>query len=117
MATPGYCLWKPARSSATTGSAQPLTMPIVTCPRTRPARSSTARRAPATASRAARANGSTAAPASVSLMVRPERSNSRSPSSDSSRLTCALTPGWATCTRAAARVKLASSATATKYSS
>ena len=99
------------------GSAQPLTMPTVTCPRTRPASSSTASRALATASRAARANGRTADPTSVSRTERPDRSSSCCPSSDSSRRTCALTPGCATCTRLAARVKLASSATATKYCS
>jgi len=109
----------PARSRSRpvprrSGSAHPLTMPTATCPRTRPASSSTARRALATASRAARANGSTADPASVSRTERPERSSSCCPSSDSSRRTCALTPGWATCTRVAARVKLASSATTTK---
>ena len=115
MTTPGYRWWKPASSSARTGSAQPLTMPTVTCPRTRPASSSTASRAFATASRAARANGSTADPASVSRTDRPDRSEpAAAPSSDSSRRTCALTPGCATCTRDAARVKLASSATATK---
>jgi hypothetical protein len=71
----------------------------------------------ATASRAARANGRTADPTSVSRTERPDRSSNCWPSSDSSRRTCALTPGCATCTRLAARVKLASSATATKYSS
>jgi hypothetical protein len=117
MPTPGYLSWNPARSSARTGNAHPLAMPTVTCPRTRPASSSTARRAFATASRAARANGSTADPTSVSRTERPERSSSCCPSSDSSRRTCALTPGCATCTLVAARVKLASSATTTKLRS
>ncbi len=117
MLTPGKRSWNSASNSGRVGSEHPLTIPTATCPRTRPTSWSTARRALVTASRAARANGSTAAPTSVSRTDRPERSRSCWPSSASSRRTCALTPGWATCTRAAARVKLASSATATKYSS
>src|ERR1022692_912701 len=90
-----------ACSSARTGRGHPLTMPPVTCPRTSPASSATASRTFATALRAARANGSTAVPTSVSRTDRPERSSSCWPSSDSSRRTWALTPGWATCTRVA----------------
>jgi ribosomal protein L34E len=92
-------------------------MPTATLPRTRLASSSTASLVPSTARRAARAYGSTAAPTSVSRTVRPDRSSNSWPSSRSSRRIWALTPGWATWTRSAARVKLASSATATKYSS
>src|ERR1700755_1792567 len=69
------------------------------------------------APRAARSCARAAVRAGVSVADRAERSNSSAPSSDSSALTCALTPDWLMCTRTAARVKLASSATATQYSS
>ena len=62
---PGYRAWKLASRSDRIGSAQPLTMPTATWPRTSPVSSSIATRAPPAASSAARANGSTAAPASV----------------------------------------------------
>ncbi len=56
------------------------------------------------AASAARACGSSASPAAVSVTARWSRWKSASPSSSSKRRTCALTAGWATCTRAAARV-------------
>ena len=56
-------------------------------------------------------------PAAVSVAIRPDRSIRAAPRSRSSWRTCALTPDWLTWTRSAARVKFASSATATKYSS
>ncbi|MCR3752740.1 hypothetical protein LX88_006735 [Lentzea californiensis] len=93
------------------------TIPTRTAPRTSPAISSTVRRADSTDPSAARTSGSTAAPTSVSVTVRPDRSSRACPSSRSSRRTCALTPGWATWTRSAARVNEPDSATATKYSS
>jgi len=71
----------------------------------------------ATAARAALAYGSAASPAAVNRTVRRDRSSSGCPSSRSSRWIWALTAGCATWMRRAARVKLASSATATKYSS
>jgi len=55
-------------------------------------------------------------PASVVMTRRGSRSNSRAPSSRSSFSTCWLNDGCATPHRAAARVKLPVSATATKYS-
>jgi hypothetical protein len=113
----GCARWKPSIMSAIATAGQDVIVPIATRPRTSPVSSSTACFDPATAPSAARANGSTAAPASVSVTVRPVRSSSGRPSSRSSCLICALTPGCATCRRSAARVKLASSATATKYSS
>ncbi len=103
----------PGRSS-TEGVETP---PITTRPRSSPVSSSVTSRIPETAASAARAYGSTASPTAVSRTARPDRSNSGSPSSRSSWRICALTPGWATCSRAAALVKPASSATATKYSS
>ena len=57
------------------------------------------------------------APAAVRVAVRPDRSISVAPRSCSSCRIWALTPDWLMCTRSAARVKFASSATATKYSS
>ncbi len=59
--------------------------------------------------------GELEAPTSVSSTVRPERSSRAWTSSRSSRRNWALTPGWATCSFAAALVKFASSATVTKY--
>ncbi|HEY5178156.1 MAG TPA: hypothetical protein VIJ07_00010 [Dermatophilaceae bacterium] len=56
-------------------------------------------------------------PAVVTLDVRPDLLISLAPSSCSSWRICALTPDWLIRTRSAARVKFASSATATKYSS
>jgi len=47
--------------------------------------------------------------------VRRSRCSNRSPSSASRRRICWLTAGWAIRSRSAARVKWASSATATKY--
>lgn len=69
--TPGWSLWNPASSCGTSGTAHPLTIPTVSCPRTKPESSSTANRASAAASRAARANGRIAAPTSVSLTEAP----------------------------------------------
>jgi hypothetical protein len=54
------------------------------------------------------------APASVSAPLREDRSNSRSPSSSSSRRTAWLTAGWVRCSFLAAFEKLRSSATARK---
>ena len=56
-------------------------------------------------------------PAPVSVATRPDRSMRVAPRSRSSWRIWALTPDWLTRTRCAARVKFASSATATKYSS
>ena len=92
-------------------------MPTTSLPLTRPLTSSTAWRSAAAALRAARACGSAAAPASVSRAAREDRSMSAAPTSCSSCRIWALTPDWLMCTRPAARVKLASSATATRYSS
>ena len=68
----------------------------------------------ATWASAARACGSSASPAGVSGTERRSRRKTRSPSSASSRRICWLTAGWAIRSRSAARVKCASSATATK---
>ena len=62
-----------------------------------------------------RASGISARPAAVSVMARRERSNNRTPSSDSSAWICVLSGGCAMRRRSAARVKLSSSATARKY--
>src|SRR5690349_11116900 len=94
-----------------------VTAPKVTVPRTRFVTSSTATDMVRTAAKAALACGSTASPAAVRRTVRRDRSSSGWPSSRSSRWICALTAGWATWTRSAALVKLASSTTATRYSS
>ena len=69
------------------------------------------------AARVARASGSSARPASVSLTLWVERSNSLTPSSFSRLRTPAETADCTTCKRSAARVKLSSSATATKVAS
>ncbi len=77
----------------------------------------TDRSASATAANTARACGSSCSPAAVSTTFRPSRSNSRASSSASSSRICWLNDGWVTPSRAAARVKLPASATATKYRS
>ena len=81
------------------------------------ATASTASRAAAAAASVARASGSSACPASVSLTLWVERSNSVAPSSFSSLRTPAETADWTTCSRSDARVKLRSSATATNVAS
>jgi MFS family permease len=90
-------------------------VPTRTDPRSPPCTSPTASLADWAASSTARARGSSAAPASVSATRFDVRSSSGAPSSRSSTLTAAETPDWTTCSRVAARVKLRSSATATKY--
>ncbi len=106
----------PARSSSSAGIE--VTVPIATRPRVSPTSSSTANRIPG--------DGGEGGPGirehrrrllRSPAPVRPERSNRSWPSSRSSRRIWALTPGWATWTLSAARVKFASSTTATKYSS
>ena len=86
-------------------------------PRTWCGPGATAARAWSTASSTARARGSSASPCDVSATERRVRSNRRAPSSASSARTPAETLDCTAKTRAAARVKLSSSATATKYSS
>jgi len=61
-----------------------------------------------------RARGSSASPARVRRTPSGRRANSRAPSSRSRWPTCRLTAGWAMYSRSEARVKLPSSATATK---
>lgn len=92
-------------------------VPTATRPWRSPVCAATAARTSRAAASAARACGRTASPTGVRRTARVVRSSSRSPSSSSSRRTCALMPGWATWSRAAARVNEASSTTVTKYSS
>ena len=114
---PGWARWNAARASNSGVTVQAVTIPTTIRPVSSPVTSSTAWRAAAAAASAARACGKAAAPAAVSVATRPDRSISGAPRSRSSWRICALTPDWLTWTRSAARVKLASSATATKYSS
>src|ERR1035437_4309089 len=92
-------------------------MPTTSRPRISPFTSSTASRTASTAASTARAWSSAAAPAAVRLAERPDLSMRVAPRSCSSCRIWALTPDWLICTRSAARVKFASSATAMKYSS
>ena len=117
ISMPGCARWNPASASNSGVTVQAVTMPITSRPRISPVTSSTACRTALTAVSAARACGRAACPAGVRLADRPDRSISSAPRSCSSCRICALTPDWLMCTRSAARVKLASSATATKYSS
>jgi hypothetical protein len=84
----------------------------------RPVSPAAALRAPSTAAAAAasdtRACSRNAVPAAVGATPRGWRSSSRTPSSDSSARTWALSAGWERCSRTAARDTLPSSATATK---
>src|SRR5690242_18946924 len=73
------------------------------------------RAAAATAASAARPSASSTSPAGVRSTRRVVRSSSRTPSRDSSRPIALDSGGWAMPSRSAARVKLSSSATATKY--
>ena len=88
-------------------------MPTTTRPVSSPVSSPAAVRTPSTAARASRARVTTAAPADVVRAPCRPRSNSRQAELPPSRRTAALTAGWATRSRAAAPVKLPSSATAT----
>jgi hypothetical protein len=117
ISTPGWARWKAARALNSGVTVHAVTMPTTSRPRISPFTASTAcRTAPADAS-TARACGSAAAPAAVRVAARPDRSIRVAPRSCSSCRIWALTPDWLICTRCAARVKFASSATAMKYSS
>ena len=117
ISTPGWARWNAARASNSGVTVQPVTMPTTSRPRISPVTSSTACR---TASHGCEhgagvlerrrsggcQGGRTARPvdegrAEIVFELR----------------IWALTPDWLMCTRSAARVKFASSATATKYSS
>ena len=115
--TPGWARWNAASASNSGVTVQAVTIPTTIRPESSPVTSSTACRAADAAASAARACGSAAIPAPVSVATRPDRSMRAAPRSRSSWRIWALTPDWLTCTRCAARVKFASSATATKYSS
>ena len=117
ISMPGWARWNAARASNSGATVQAVTIPTTIRPASSPVTSSTAWRTAAAAASAARACGRAAAPAAVSVATRPDRSIRDAPRSRSSWRTCALTPDWLTWTRSAARVKFASSATATKYSS
>ena len=71
--------------------------------------------AASTPARIARASRRNAAPAGVSATRRRVRASSMTPSSASSAAICVDSGGWEMCSRAAARRKCSSSATATKY--
>ncbi len=112
----GWASWKSARKAAMSKAwpAAPETSPSVTRPRSSPVYASTVCRTASAAARAARAYGRTARPTSVGVTDRPERSSRGCPSSFSNWRIWALRPGWARCSRAAARVKPPSSTTVTK---
>ena len=88
-----------------------------TAPRTTPACSSIADRAPETSARIVSARASRSTPAGVSSTPRLVRRSSATPSSASSRRTCCESAGWVTYAASAARPKCRCRATATKYSS
>src|SRR5215470_5132019 len=91
--------------------------PTVTGPDAEDCLSVTSSLAARSSLRMVRARGRKSCPRSVSLTARPSRSKRRTPSSSSSLMICCESEGWATCSRAAARVKLPVSATAQKYRS
>src|SRR5262245_7984826 len=90
-------------------------LPTASSPASSPRRVRTASLPAVAAASAARAEGRKDAPAGVRATPRGERSNRAVPSSRSIWAICWLMAGWATCARAAARVKFCSSATATTY--
>ena len=92
------------------GDGAPVIIPTVSRPRISPVTSSTAFRTASTLARAVRAWTSADAPAVVRVGVRPDLLVSVAPRSCSSCRICALTPDWLMCSRSAARVKFASSA-------
>ena len=115
--TSGCAAWNPPSTAARSTGPLDSMIPTDTAPRSPPRTAATASRAPWAAASVARASGSRTAPASVSTTLRRVRSNSGASSSRSSRVIAAETADWTTCARRAPRVKLSSSATATKYSS
>ena len=92
ISTPGCDRWNFSKAMNNGVMVQPVTMPMVRWPRSKPATSSTACSTPAAAASACRAGSSAARPAGVSRTTRLERSNSSQFSSFSSCLICALTP-------------------------
>jgi hypothetical protein len=89
-------------------------LPTMSRPRRSPATAATVSRHSSAVASIRRARGSSASPARVRRTPSGRRANSRAPSSRSRWPTCRLTAGWAMYSRSEARVKLPSSATATK---
>ena len=98
-------------------TATDRTVAISSCPLRRLSASRAARAARCAASTVARASGRNAFPAAVSRIPRGSRSMSWPPNSVSSALICCESPGWDTCSSAAARVNEPVSTTASQYSS
>ena len=86
-------------------------------PRRRPPPASTSARTMSSARSTSRAAGTNASPAAVSVVRRPTRRNSSTPSSRSSVPTACESDGWATKQAAAAAVNVPWSATARAYRS
>ena len=92
-------------------------LPTLTEPRATPSTATTTSRAVAAAARVRRASGRSAWPAGVSSTFVVVRRKSEAPRSRSSARIETDSPDWTIWTRRAARVKLRSSAVATKCSS